>query len=81
MTKALQAEALEYAIRREKYLGDGRIAMREKKAFEAGIEAIRGILSNRLDRMLWKSERSNTDYDKARLDGALWLYQVLEEED
>jgi hypothetical protein len=81
MTKALQAEALQYAIRRERGALDGRIARIEKQAFTAGIEAIRGLLANRLDRMLWKSERSNSDYDKARLDGALWLYQVLEEED
>jgi hypothetical protein len=55
--------------------------MREKKAYTAGIEAIRGILAGRLDRLLWKAEKSNTDYDRARLDGALWLYEVLEEED
>ena len=38
-------------------------------------------MADRLDRLLWKAEKSNTDYDRARLDGALWLYEVLEEED
>ena len=79
--KLITSEALEYVIGKHRYLGDGRIAMREKKAYTAGIEAIRSILASRLDRLLWKAEKSNTEYDKARLDGALWLYEVLEEED
>jgi hypothetical protein len=81
MTKQIALNALGYVVGKDKYLGDGRIAMREKKAYTAGIEAIRGILAGRLDRLLWKAEKSGTDYDRARLDGALWLYQVLEDED
>jgi len=81
MNKLINSEALEYVISKDRYLGDGRIAMREKKAYTAAVEAIRGILANRLDRLLWKAEKSGTDYDRARLDGALWLYQVLEDED
>ena len=81
MNKLITSEALGYVIGKDRYLGDGRIAMREKKAYTAGVEAIRSILASRLDRLLWKAEKSNTDYDKARLDGALWLYEVLEEED
>ena len=79
--KLITSEALGYVIGKDRYLGDGRIAMREKKAYMAGVEAIRSILASRLDRLLWKAEKSNTDYDKARLDGALWLYEVLEEEE
>jgi hypothetical protein len=79
--KLINAEALGYVISKDRYLGDGRIAMREKKAYTAGIEAIKGILASRLDRLLWKAEKSNTDYDRARLDGALWLYEVLEDQD
>jgi len=78
MNKTIASEALGYVISKDRYLGDGRIAMREKKAYMAGIEAIKEILANRLDRLLWKAEKSNTDYDRARLDGALWLYEVLE---
>jgi retron-type reverse transcriptase len=81
MNKTINEQALGYVISKDRYLGDGRIAMREKKAYTAGVEAIRSILASRLDRLLWKAEKSNTDYDKARLDGALWLYEVLEEED
>jgi hypothetical protein len=81
MNKLINSEALGYVISKDRYLGDGRIAMREKKAYTAAVEAIRGILANRLDRLLWKAEKSGTDYDRARLDGALWLYQVLEDED
>jgi len=80
MTKQIALNALGYVVGKDKYLGDGRIAMREKKAYTAGIEAIKEIMANRLDRLLWKAEKSNTDYDRARLDGALWLYEVLEEE-
>lgn len=80
MNKLINDEALQYALRHDNRIPDSRIAMKEKKAFMAGIEAIRGILADRLDRILWKAERSNTDYDRARLDGALWLYEVLEEE-
>lgn len=80
MTTKTALQALEYVIGNDRYLGDGRIAMREKKAFTAGIEAIRELLANRLDKLLWKAERSNTDFDRARLDGALWLYEVLEDE-
>ena len=81
INKLINSEALGYVISKDRYLGDGRIAMREKKAYTAGIEAIRDILAGRLDRLLWKAEKSGTDYDRARLDGALWLYEVLEEED
>jgi retron-type reverse transcriptase len=81
MNKTSATRALGYVISKERYLGDGRIAMREKKAYMAGIEAIREVLSYRLDRLLWKAEKSDSDYDRARLDGALWLYEVLEEED
>ena len=81
MNKTIALEALGYVLSKDRYLGDGRIAMREKKAFTAGVEAIRSILAGRLDRLLWKAEKSNTDYDKAKLDGALWLYEVLEDED
>lgn len=81
MNKLINSEALGYVISKDRYLGDGRIAMREKKAYTAGVEAIKGILANRLDRLLWKAEKSNTDYDRARLDGALWLYEVLEDEE
>ena len=81
MNKTIALEALGYVLSKDRYLGDGRIAMREKKAFTARVEAIRGILAGRLDRLLWKAEKSNTDYDKAKLDGALWLYEVLEDED
>lgn len=81
MNKHIALEALGYVLSKDRYLGDGRIAMREKKAYTAGVEAIRSILANRLDRLLWKAEKSNTDYDRARLDGALWLYEVLEDEE
>ena len=81
MNKTIALEALGYVVSKDRYLGDGRMAMIEKKAFTAGVEAIRGIMADRLDRLLWKAEKSNTDYDRAKLDGALWLYEVLEEED
>jgi len=80
MTKQIALNALGYVVGKDRYLGDGRIAMREKKAYTAGIEAVKEIMASRLDRLLWKAEKSNTDYDRARLDGALWLYEVLEEE-
>ena len=81
MNKTIALEALKYVIGKDRYLGDGRIAMREQKAYIAGIKTIRDIMANRLDRLLWKAEKSNTDYDRARLDGALWLYEVLEDEE
>jgi len=79
--KLINEQALGYVLRHDNRIPDSRIAMKEKKAYTAGIEAIRGILASRLDRLLWKAEKSNTDYDRARLDGALWLYEVLEDED
>ena len=73
--------ALEYATRPDRHLGDGRIAMLEKKAFTAGIEAIREKLSYRLDKLCRIVERSEgSEWNRGRLDGALWLYEMLEQE-
>lgn len=81
MNKLTNSEALGYVISKDRYLGDGRIAMKEEKAFKDGIEAVIKVLESECSRLVDNIERGvMSEFEKGQIDGICWLRDQIKME-
>lgn len=77
----ISRKALEYTLLKDNRQGDGRIRMKQEKAFTAGIEAIMAILESESSRLVDNIERGvMSEFEKGQIDGICWLRDAVKME-
>lgn len=70
----IRQKALEYTLLKDKRQGDGRIRMKEEKAFKDGIEAVIKVLESEGSRLVDNIEKGvMSEFEKGQIDGICWL--------
>lgn len=70
----ISKKALEYTLLKNNRQSDGRIRMKQEKAFKDGIEAIMTILEFESSRLVDNIERGvMSEFEKGQIDGICWL--------
>lgn len=70
----MRYKALEYTLLKNNRQGDGRIRMKQEKAFKDGIEAIIKIVDSESARIVSSIERGVlSEFEQGQIDGICWL--------
>ncbi len=77
----IRQKALEYTLSKDKRQGDGRIRMKEEKAFKDGIEAVIKVLESEGSRLVDNIEKGvMSEFEKGQIDGICWLRDQIKME-